>query len=334
MVVMSYANRGNLRGNLTKIIGNNCNYKLFMLYNIISGLNDIHDQNLIHCDFHDGNILIHKDMMDKDEKVYIGDLGLCKPVESFFKKDGIYGVVPFMAPEVLRHKPYTQASDIYSFSMIMWEFTSGVPPFNDKAHDPQLTISICKGERPEISENTPQCYIDLMKICWDEDPAKRPSALEIKNIIKRWIDEKVIENIGDALIHHKYITKTHPQAYNKSRSLDFTSKELNEALESECLDCVVSSKNFNKTSESENIDDAPIHHKYITKTHSQAYNKSRSLDFTSKELNESLESGCLDCIVDEKSSKNFNETSESECLDCTVDDKSSKELNESIENKV
>ncbi|RGB42366.1 kinase-like domain-containing protein, partial [Rhizophagus diaphanus] len=83
---------------------------------------------------------------------------------------------PFIAPEILRGQPYTQASDIYSFSIIMWEFTSKILPFNDKAHDLQLALSICKGERPEIIENTPQCYIDLMKKYWDEDPLKRPSS--------------------------------------------------------------------------------------------------------------------------------------------------------------
>ncbi|GES85542.1 kinase-like domain-containing protein [Rhizophagus clarus] len=69
----------------------------------------------------------------------------------------------------------------------MWEFTSGVPPFNDRAHDLQLSISICKGERPEIIESTPQCYVDLMKKCWNEDPLKRPSAEEVGNIIECWI---------------------------------------------------------------------------------------------------------------------------------------------------
>ncbi|RGB30137.1 hypothetical protein C1646_711967, partial [Rhizophagus diaphanus] len=59
MVVMDYANKGNLRGNLTRVINNNWNQKLYMLCEIISGLNDIHEQNLIHCDFHDGNILNH-----------------------------------------------------------------------------------------------------------------------------------------------------------------------------------------------------------------------------------------------------------------------------------
>src|SRR2546421_1039271 len=68
----------------------------------------------------------------------------------------------------------------------MWELTSLVPPFDDRAHDFHLSLSICKGERPEIIDGTPQCYIDLMKKCWDLDPLKRPSASELKTIIENW----------------------------------------------------------------------------------------------------------------------------------------------------
>ncbi|CAI2169138.1 11112_t:CDS:2 [Funneliformis geosporum] len=102
------------------------------------------------------------------------------------KNNDIYGVLPFVAPEVLRGQPYTLASDIYSFSMIMWEFISGIPPFDNKAHDFQLSLEICKGKRPKIIENIPQCYIALMKKCWDSDPLKRPTASEIINIIGNW----------------------------------------------------------------------------------------------------------------------------------------------------
>ncbi|POG74106.1 kinase-like domain-containing protein [Rhizophagus irregularis DAOM 181602=DAOM 197198] len=245
MVVMYYANKGNLRENLTRIVENKWNQKLYMLYEIISGLSRIHGNNLIHCDFHDGNILNHNDK-NKD-KIYICDLGLCQPVKSFLKKYDIYGVMPFMAPEVLRGKSYTPASDIYSFSMIMWEFTSGVPPFNNKAHDFRLSYSICKGERPKIIENTPQCYVDLMKKCWNEDPLKRPSTSEVKGIIKNWIirpDDKIneelksniMEFINAPIVHSDLATKSHPKAYHTSCLLDFTSKKLNEILESENLD--------------------------------------------------------------------------------------------------
>ncbi|GBC00647.1 hypothetical protein RclHR1_39220001, partial [Rhizophagus clarus] len=250
MVVMDYANMGNLRGNLAKIIENDWNQRLFILYKIISGLKEIHRQNLIHCDLHDGNILNHEDKKNKDDKnqVFISDLGLCKAA-NFLKEDNIYGVIPFMAPEVLRGKPYTPASDIYSFSMIMWEFTSGVPPFNDRAHDLQLSISICKGERPEIIESTPQCYVDLMKKCWNEDPLKRPSASVVYEIIANWIflfhntskelKNNIMEFINAPIGNNKLITESHSQACYTSRLLDFTSIKVNEILESECLDCVV-----------------------------------------------------------------------------------------------
>jgi serine/threonine protein kinase len=244
MPIMEYADKGNLRECLTEIT-NSWNQKLFLLYCIINGLDYIHNKNLIHYDFHDGNILYDK--FDDSIFGYISDyLETYQLAKSFLKKDDIYGVIPFMAPEVLKGKPYTQASNIYSFSMIMWEFTSKIPPFSDKAHDIQLALSICKGERPKIIENTPQCYIDLMKKCWDEDPLKRLSASEILDIIKSWIfplDDTEIENINEKLKNNimefinaptgcnNPITEFHSQAYYKSKLLDFTSKELNEVIE-------------------------------------------------------------------------------------------------------
>src|SRR6266542_2368805 len=246
MIVMKYAIDGSLRKNLQNIVKDKWIIKLKKLQEIISGLSTIHQQKLIHCDFHHGNIL------NQLYGLSISDLGLCKPMEyyqSTSKKNDIYGVLPFVAPEVLRGKPYTLASDIYSFSMIMWEFTSGIPPFNDRAHDLQLSISICKGERPEIVENIPQCYIDLMKKCWDEDLSKRPNASEIKEIILDWISIIIEKNINeksknivmefykaDEILKQKQTNvstfKSHPQAYHTSRLLDFT-KQLNEILNTE-----------------------------------------------------------------------------------------------------
>ncbi|RGB44224.1 kinase-like domain-containing protein, partial [Rhizophagus diaphanus] len=149
--------------------------KLQLLRKIILGLKVIHESKLTHGDFHDGNILI-----SDNYEILISDLGLCKPVNNSNKTTNEnYGVLPFMAPEILRNNPYTLESDIYSFSMIMWEFTSGIPPFNNKARDHNFTLDICEGERPEIIKNTPKCYIDLMKKCWDLEPKKRPTITEL-----------------------------------------------------------------------------------------------------------------------------------------------------------
>src|SRR6266542_1282016 len=252
MIVMKYAIDGSLRKNLQNIVKYNWITKLRKLKEIISGLSTIHQQKLIHCDFHHGNIL------NQSYGLSISDLGLCKPMEyyqSTSKKNDIYGVLPFVAPEVLRGKPYTLASDIYSFSMIMWEFTSGIPPFDDNAHDFHLALNICKGKRPEIVENTPQCYMDLMKKCWDKDPLKRPDASEIADTVNNWISIIIDENINeksrniiiefykaDKFLEQKQTdtsnvinNKSHSQAYHTSRLLDFT-KKLNEILDQEDME--------------------------------------------------------------------------------------------------
>ena len=60
----------------------------------------IHEKNYIHHDLHSGNILsydVHTSL--------VGDLGLCQQVVD--KKDNqnkIFGVIPYLAPEVLSKK--------------------------------------------------------------------------------------------------------------------------------------------------------------------------------------------------------------------------------------
>src|SRR5437763_8137828 len=135
----------------------------------------IHEENYIHCDLHSGNIFSYSTSYS-----LIGDLGLCQ--QELSKKDypdKIYGVIPYMAPEVLSDKQYTKKSDIYSLGMIMWEFTTGKKPFYDRSHDQHLMIDILKGERPQITNDTPEFYAKLMKKCWDHNPENRPTAWEI-----------------------------------------------------------------------------------------------------------------------------------------------------------
>ncbi|RIA94520.1 kinase-like domain-containing protein [Glomus cerebriforme] len=106
-------------------------------------------------------------------------MGLCGEVDNM-DETKIYGVMPYVAPEVLRGKPYTQAADVYSFGMIMYFIATGKQPFSDRAHDEILVLSICNGIRPEINEpEAPKCYIDLMKRCLDSNPENRPNSIKI-----------------------------------------------------------------------------------------------------------------------------------------------------------
>lgn len=205
ILVMEYMKEGNLREYLKK------NYreldfkddksfpkcpKLNFLQQIIQGLKDIHRKKLVHRDFHSGNIIVDaKDWWNDRIKCHITDLGLCKPANET-DNNNLFGVMPYMAPEVLQNKPYTQSSDIYSFGIIAYEILTCLPPFAGQSHDANLALKICQGERPQFPEQVkyPQILIDLIKRCWDNEPSKRPVAREISRIMSGWFYEKSLKS--------------------------------------------------------------------------------------------------------------------------------------------
>ncbi|RHZ79728.1 hypothetical protein Glove_141g62 [Diversispora epigaea] len=225
MMVIQYARHGSLRkmlnSNFKELTWKN---KIENLYYIALGLAKIHGTGLMHKDFHSGNIVNETKISS-----YITDFGLCKPVTEN-DPEKIYGVIPYMAPETLNRGEYTQASDIYSFGMIMYEVFTSYPPFYNMPHDKNLVISICKGQKPEIMCEIPQLLKDLMEKCWDTDPSNRPKAIELKSQLKicfNYTYNNEIKKLFDKVnkLNKNFIQYnpkiTHPQAIYTSRHLPF-----------------------------------------------------------------------------------------------------------------
>jgi serine/threonine protein kinase len=184
IMVLEYANGGNFNNYLdTNYESFNWSNGLDILNKIAYNLYNIHQKQMVHHDFHMGNILF----MSKSIKYYglhISDIGIYRKIDDN-NETNIYGVIPYVAPEVLKGKPYTQAADIYSFGMIMYVIATGRQPFADCAHDEVLVLNICSGIKPKINEKiAPKCYIDLMKRCWDSNPDNRPNFIEIKELVE------------------------------------------------------------------------------------------------------------------------------------------------------
>ena len=123
--------------------------KIQITVDIIDALKDIHYENAIHRDLHSGNILYSQ----LNQDWYISDLGFCGPADKPLKS--IYGNLPYIAPEVIAGKQTTFASDIYSIAILMWEISSGQPPFANYEHDYYLATNIIDGIRPRIVPGTP-----------------------------------------------------------------------------------------------------------------------------------------------------------------------------------
>ena len=242
MMVMQYADNGSLRQHLNNNFSSiNWFEKLEILKKIARGLNEIHEKGLIHHDFHCNNIL-----NSHDNYTFITDLGLCQPANvkpTQNNNKNIYGVLPYVAPEVLRGKEYTQASDIYGFGIIAYEVCTGFPPYHDVAHDEFLAIKICQGLRPKCNYKIPQLILDIIKQYWDADPLKRLKADKLYELLKNLYElKKDDENslINKQMEEAEEINKqspssimplslynginsciTHPQAVYTSRLLDF-----------------------------------------------------------------------------------------------------------------
>ena len=177
---MRYASGGSLK-NYIKTPSKWKN-KIEILYDIISGLNSIHQKGFMHCDFHSGNIL--SSPKNYYQKIVITDFGLsCLINQELSSKDGVFGVMPYVAPEVLTGKPYIKESDIYSFGVLMSEVSTGQQPFKNSSHNNDLAIAICNGLRSGFSDNTPKCYIELAYECMNAKPEKRPTANKILKTI-------------------------------------------------------------------------------------------------------------------------------------------------------
>ncbi|GBB87504.1 hypothetical protein RclHR1_00140008 [Rhizophagus clarus] len=142
--------------------------RIQIVHFIVKAIFFIHKENAIHRDLHSGNILFNRD----NQGFYISDLGFCGPAN--IPLNSIYGNLSYIAPEVIVNKKYTFASDIYSIGMLMWEISSGQPPFINK-HDYDLAIKIVNGMRPKIVPGTPLEYKELMVQCWDANITKRPN---------------------------------------------------------------------------------------------------------------------------------------------------------------
>ncbi|CAG8466578.1 12488_t:CDS:10, partial [Cetraspora pellucida] len=142
---------------------------------IVFGLKYLHSKAIIHRDLHSNNILIN------DRKALIADFGLGKQFgQTPTLSSSVKGITSYVDPQSLKNNDFklNYKSDIYSLGVLLWELTSGVPPFRH-LKEPQILLEVINGRRENPVENTPSDYISLYKKCWSSDPDRRPTLVKI-----------------------------------------------------------------------------------------------------------------------------------------------------------
>ncbi|KAG9300665.1 hypothetical protein G9A89_023463 [Geosiphon pyriformis] len=180
-LVMQLAQYGDMRKYLsTYFYDTRWELKAKYAIGVAAALSTLHSAGMIHRDLHSGNIL-----QFSYESVAIGDFGLSRPANKEVLANSetkVFGVIPYIPPEVLKGAKHTLAGDVYSLGMILCEIATGKPPFHDRPHDVILIMNILNGERPDIASPTiPPCFAQIIQRCWDADPLKRPTSKEVKD---------------------------------------------------------------------------------------------------------------------------------------------------------
>ena len=146
---------------------------LHFLHDVAAGLEYLHDHNIIHQDIKPDNVLV-----DDNCNFLLTDFGISKKENA--TEEAIEGTRAYMAPEVYYSGETTKESDIWSLGATAVELLTGNPPFGENgglAETQGTTMEALPGKlQPQVKQ--------MIKSMLDENPAKRPTASQIRRSIE------------------------------------------------------------------------------------------------------------------------------------------------------
>ncbi|ODM95622.1 Insulin receptor [Orchesella cincta] len=159
---------------------------LRMAAEICDGMTYIHHNKLVHRDLAARNCMVGADLCVK-----VGDFGMTKEViQSDYYRKQTRGLLPvrWMAPESLHDGVFTNQSDVWSMGCVLWEMaTLAAQPYQGLSNK-QVLEYVQSGRTMERPENCPDILHDLMSMCWRFDHRRRPSFIEILDILTPDLD--------------------------------------------------------------------------------------------------------------------------------------------------
>jgi len=180
-IILEYVTGGSIANMLTQFGSFSENLIRRFSFQILRGVDYLHDKGIIHRDIKGANILVTDTGVAK-----LADFGCSKRLAGLCTaslEESMYalkGSVPWMAPEVIKQAGYGRSSDIWSFGATVIEMATGKPPWSEYRDNLAALFHVATSTKPPTlpSQLSSPCA-EFITSCMMIDPDKRSTARDL-----------------------------------------------------------------------------------------------------------------------------------------------------------
>ncbi|ETV83635.1 STE/STE11 protein kinase [Aphanomyces astaci] len=148
-------------------------------WQLVRAVQFLHDHLIAHRDIKSANVLLSGDQ----SQIKLADFGALKEIGSVSVVGGLKGTPHWMAPEVIKEQQTSEGwmkADIWSLGCTVLEMLTGRTPWQEYSNPLTAMYKIVSSEStPKVPADLPPEATSFLTVCFQRDPAKRPTASEL-----------------------------------------------------------------------------------------------------------------------------------------------------------